>query len=134
MRSKVFILEINENLRTVRSELAAARLKARDEIYERLNTVGNMGAQDTSDAIQVDYHGLHVNEMHSKYEELVEAILPVVKKITIITGRGLHSTGGTGKLMKGLKKKIEKDKNTRWQAVPNNPGALTVHWLATEVE
>lgn len=94
------ISQINQKLLALRSELAAARVKARDEMYERLNTVGSIGAQDTSDAIQVDYHGLHVNEMHSKYEELVEAVLPVVKKITIITGRGLHSEGGASRLMK----------------------------------
>mmetsp|Transcript_35059 Transcript_35059/g.84824 ORF Transcript_35059/g.84824 Transcript_35059/m.84824 type:complete len:1109 (-) Transcript_35059:1667-4993(-) len=124
--------EISEKLRALRSEIATARLKARDEIYERLNSIGNMGAQNVEEdnTILVDFHGLHVNEMHSKYKELVEAILPVVKKVTVITGRGLHSTGGASKLMIALKKKIEKDKNTRWDSVPRNPGALVVHWVA----
>lgn len=128
--------QIEKDLRQVRCHLASARLLARDEIYEQLNSIGTMGAQlqsrgdDENAAIQVDFHGMHVSEMHTKYEELVEAILPVVKRVTIITGRGLHSPGGECKLMKALKKKIEKEKNTRWSKIPNNPGAINVTWLA----
>lgn len=122
---------IDANLRKLQSDLKAARIKARDEIYEKLNTVGRMGAQSTEleDTIQVDFHGLHVNEMHSKHKELIEAILPVVKKVTVITGRGLHSADGESKLMRALKKKIEKDRNTRWERIPSNPGAVIVTWI-----
>jgi len=110
-------------MRKVRSELAAARLKARDEIYEQLSNLGNMGAQnaDNDGHIQLDLH-----EMHVKYKELVEAVLPVTKKVTIIIGRGLHSEGGHSKLMIELKKKIEKNKHTRWDKIPQNAGAFVV--------
>lgn len=64
----------------MRKELAAARRKARDDICERLNIVGTMGEHDASDVIQVDYRGLHVNEMCSKYEELVESDLVSCEK------------------------------------------------------
>jgi len=122
---------IELEVRKVRSDLASARLKARDEIYEKLNSVGNMGAQNSTvdNVVQVDFHGLHVGEMHSKYKELIQGILPVVKKVRVITGRGLHSTGGESKLMKALKKKIEQDKDTRWDKVPRNPGAIIVSWI-----
>lgn len=124
---------IEVTLRKTRSDLSAAREKARDDIYESLNSVGSMGAQNDSHKggnIQVDYHGLHVSEMHEKYEELVEAILPVVKRVTIITGRGSHSADGNSKLKKALKKKIEKDKKTRWEHDPKNPGLLVIKWVA----
>ena len=72
--------QIDADIRTVRSDLAIARFKARDGIYERLNSVGDMGAQQTArnDTIQVDIHGLHVGEMHAKFSELIKPILPVV--------------------------------------------------------
>jgi len=115
----------------VQLDLSAARQNARDKIYETLNSVGNMGAQNqarSGGTIQVDYHGLHVGEMHEKYEALVEAILPVVKRVTIVTGRGRHSSHGNCKLKKALKKKIEKGKRTRWEHDPKNPGVLIVKW------
>ena len=124
------LVDLNKKLKAARTKLATARLKARDEIYESMNTVGNMGAQDLEnhDMISVDFHGLHVQEMNYKYAELVEPLLPVVKKITVITGRGLHSSGGQSKLMKALKKKVSRDKSTRWERVAKNPGALIIHW------
>ena len=98
-----------------------------------MNSVGTMGSErsDVDDGmLQVDFHGLHIGEMYSKYNELVEAVLPVLKKVRIITGRGLHSASGESKLNKAIKKKIAQDKNVRWDAVPNNPGAIVVSWLA----
>ena len=123
--------QIDADIRMVRSELAIARFKARNVIYERLNSVGDMGAQQTTrnDTIQVDIHGLHVGEMHAKFSELIKPILPVVKKITIITGRGLHSASGESKLRKELKKRIEREEKIRWETVPSNPGALNVVWV-----
>ena len=48
------------------------------------------------------YHGLHANEMRRKFKEHVIPILPVVKKVMEITGRGLHSSGKESKLKKVL--------------------------------
>jgi hypothetical protein len=78
------LYQIDIDIRTVRSDLTIARFKARDEICEKLNSVGDMGAQLTTqkDTIQVDLHGLHIAEMHIKFSELIKPILPVVKKIT----------------------------------------------------
>jgi len=121
-----------DDLRRIRKELAAAREKAREDIYNRMNSVGAMGAQqDGRDGsmIQVDYHGLHVNEMRMKFKEHVLPILPVVRKIMIITGRGTHSAGKEGKLKKALFKLIgQYESDIYWQRVDQNPGALYVLW------
>lgn len=120
-------------IRQVRTDLAASRRQAREEIYTQLNSVGHMGAQlgasDESGVIQIDFHGLHVNEMYQKFAEQVKPILPVVGKVMVITGRGLHSANGEGKLKKSLMKRIEQhEPDIRWERVAENPGALIVVW------
>lgn len=122
------------NLTLTRKELAAARVKARDNIYSSMNTVGAMGAQqegghDGSSMIQVDYHGLHVNEMRRKFKEHIIPILPVVKKVLIITGHGSHSAGKESKLKKALFRLIgQYEQDIYWQRVDHNEGALYVLW------
>mmetsp|Transcript_5372 Transcript_5372/g.12205 ORF Transcript_5372/g.12205 Transcript_5372/m.12205 type:complete len:867 (-) Transcript_5372:35-2635(-) len=120
------------DMRRTRKELATARDKAREDIYSRMNSVGTMGAQQdghNSSFIQVDYHGLHVNEMRRKFKEHVLPILPVVGKVMIITGRGSHSVGKESKLKKALFKLIgQNEKDIYWQRVEKNPGALYVLW------
>jgi hypothetical protein len=120
-------------IRQVRTDLAASRRQAREEIYTQLNSVGNMGAQlgssDESGTIQIDFHGLHVSEMYQKFAEQVKPILPVVCKVVVITGRGLHSANGESKLKKSLMKRIEQhEPDIRYEKIPENPGALNVVW------
>ena len=121
------------DIRQIRTDLALARLNAREEIYTQLNSVGNMGAQqgasDESGVIQIDFHGLHVNEMYEKFDGQVKPILPVVGKIMVITGRGLHSADGESKLKKSLIKYIDKrEPDIRWERITANPGALNIVW------
>lgn len=122
---------ISVDMRKVRIDLAAAREKAREDIYSRMNSVGEMGAQQEGrdGLIQVDYHGLHVNEMRTKFKEHVLPILPVVGKLMIITGRGSHSAGKESKLKKALFKLIgQYENNIFWQRVDLNEGAIYVLW------
>jgi hypothetical protein len=126
---------IDAGIRKVRAELALARQNAREEIYTQLNSVGNMGGQQGDDSdgssgiIQIDFHGLHVNEMFEKFKEQVKPILPVIGNITVITGRGSHSADGESKLKKALMKHISKDEpNIRWERIEDNPGALNIVW------
>ena len=121
------------DLKRVRKELATARIKARDKIYSQMNSVGSMGAEQEerggSTLIQVDYHGLHVNEMRRKFKEHVIPILPVVKKVLVITGRGSHSVGKESKLKKALFKLIgQYEDDIYFQRVDGNEGALYVLW------
>jgi hypothetical protein len=124
------------NLSRVRRELAAARIKARDDVYSQMNSVGSMGTEEErgdSSLIQVDYHGLYVNEMRRKFKEHVLPILPVVKKVLVITGRGSHSAGKESKLKKALFKLIgQYEEDIYFQRVDNNEGALYVLWRGEE--
>ena len=88
-------IKICMEIREVRSKLCAARQKSRDDIYTLINSVGAMGAQQggNNGLIQIDFHGLHVDEMKIKFKDHILPILPVVKKVMVITGRGLYSTG-----------------------------------------
>ena len=115
----------------VRSKLCVARQKSREDIYTRMNSVGAMGAQQEGNdgLIQIDFHGLHVDEMRIKFKEHILPILPVVKKVMVITGRGLHSAGNESKLKKAVLKLIgQHQKNIYWQAIDHNPGAIYVLW------
>lgn len=124
--------KICRNLSRVRKELAAARIKARDDVYSQMNSVGSMGAEEErgdSSLIQVDYHGLYVNEMRRKFKEHVLPILPVVKKVLVITGRGSHSAGKESKLKKALFKLIgQYEEDIYFQRIDRNEGALYVLW------
>ena len=107
----------------VRSMLSAARQKSREDIYTRMNSVGAMGAQQDNNGglIQIDFHGLHVNEMRIKFKEQIIPILPVVKKVMVITGQGLHSAGNEGKLKKALFKLIAKHQESMYWQTNNRP-------------
>lgn len=124
--------KICHKLRKLRTDLFAARMNARDEIYRKVNTIGGMGAEqegENGSLIKVDYHGLHVNEMRQKFRDHVMPILPAVKKVMIIVGRGSHSTGKESKLRKALFKFIAQyESKIYWQKVDKNPGALYVLW------
>jgi DNA-nicking Smr family endonuclease len=107
-------------------DLLDARQKAKDDIYNRLNNVGDMGAeregQDGS-LIKVDYHGMHVHEMRHKFKEHILSILPVVKRVLTVTGRGVHSIGNESKLKKALFRQVSQyNDRMYWQQVENNKG------------
>jgi DNA-nicking Smr family endonuclease len=124
--------DLSCKLKLLRSELLDARQKARDEIYNRLNSVGDMGAeregQDGS-LVKVDFHGMHVHEMRQKFKDHIVPILPVVKRVLIITGRGVHSVGNESKLRKALFRQVSQyDDRVYWQQVEKNQGALMVLW------
>ena len=115
------------SVRQVRRELGEAREKSREEIYSKMNNVGTMGAEVEGGTIQVDYHGLHISGMRKKFKDHILPILPEVRKVMIITGRGSHSVGKESKLKKALQKLVEY-KNLYWQRVEDNDGAILVLW------
>lgn len=61
--------KLSENVRAIRVELRAARDKAREDMYYRMNSIETMGAQlEGNEVVRVDYHGLHVSEMRLKIQ------------------------------------------------------------------
>ena len=76
--------------------------------------------------VEIDFHGLHVNEAKNIAIEYIKPILPVLKKIRIITGRGAHSKNGQGKLNEAIKKFFLEELNIKCKNVFGNEGALDV--------
>ncbi|MEL7181905.1 MAG: hypothetical protein AAFN63_19130, partial [Pseudomonadota bacterium] len=78
--------------------LPSARETARNVIYQRMNSVGMMGVSIMDDhdnddrsspshgTIQVDFHGLHVDEAKQQLDEHILPILSTVGSVIIITG------------------------------------------------
>ena len=126
--------EIRAEVYKLERQITVARRKAREDIYLQTNSAGTMGAEDTvSGTIKVDFHGLSLKDMQTTFDEQVKPILPAVGKITIITGRGLHSDGGEAKLKKALMKRInQKENDIRYELIEGNAGALNVLWSPRE--
>ena len=75
---------ICSNLQQVRKQLAQEM--AWEEIYNNMNTVGSMGAEQECGTVQVDYHGLYVNELRQKFKDHIIPIIPAVGKAMVIMG------------------------------------------------
>eukprot|EP00966_Prymnesium_polylepis_P284257 6566483-Prymnesium_polylepis.1 len=86
---------------------------------------------DDREEIWQDFHGLHVPEAVTKLNQLLDDVLPVVRSMVIITGRGIHSTSGNPKLRKALEDQLSRRApNVVVQPVDCNPGALRIHYAA----
>lgn len=81
-----------KKLQELNKRLNEARKNAANDIFERMNSGGNMGAliEEEDGQIQglvhVDFHGLHVKEAKERVNEYVLPILPALKKVILITG------------------------------------------------
>lgn len=126
----------------VQKKLIGARRNAASDIFERTNSRGNMGAlieyiQDgvgemalgqgkiKTSVVHVDFHGLHVNEAKERIDEFVLPILPVLKKIIVITGHGVHNESGCSVLKEELRKYFGQN-NLKCEDLKKNKGALCV--------
>jgi DNA-nicking Smr family endonuclease len=115
--------------RELRVQLSEARVKARDEIFRRINSADVHSAGDRH--LSVDLHCMYAHEAIEKFNTLVVPILPAIKKMLIITGKGSHSANNVGVLRKVIIELVESVRNRehmRWEAMPDNEGALWVHW------
>ena len=81
-----------KRLQELNKRLNEARKNAANDIFERMNSGGNMGALIEEEDVQiqglvhVDLHGLHVKEAKERVNEYVLPILPALKKVILITG------------------------------------------------
>jgi hypothetical protein len=114
-----------------RYQIPAAHKNARDEIFNSINSAGGMGRESESGVLHIDFHALHVDEAKTKFDEDVMPVLPVVKTVLLIVGRGRNSDGGVAKLKPSIQSHIEQHpqhRKMRWAAVKGNAGALHVIW------
>lgn len=91
-------LSIDNKRREIKKNLILARKNAASDIFERMNSQGTMGTiideLKNDGLIYIDLHGLFINEAKERVKEFILPILPVLIKISIITGRGKHSQSG----------------------------------------
>jgi hypothetical protein len=125
-------ISCHNNVGRIRKKLSAARRNASIDIFNLVNSAGGMGKESESGGLlYLDFHGLHVEEAINKFDSDIKPILPVVHKVAIITGRGIHSSGGVSVLKTALMEHVDKDENRRkmkWESVQGNDGAIVVIW------
>ena len=122
--------KINGKVRKLRNLLLYARQEARDEISNILGSVSDVcGYEDGhSSLIKVDYHGMHVSEMRNKFYQQVIPILPVVKKVLVLTGRS-GASADASKLNEALFKLVAQNEDSVYcRPVNENEEALYVLW------
>jgi DNA-nicking Smr family endonuclease len=62
-----------------------------------------MGIIGYDGLMSIDLHALHVEEAKNMLLEYVFPVLPVVRKVVVITGRGTNSNGGKGVMKEEIK-------------------------------
>ena len=115
----------HKQMKLVLDKLEVARKNAVSDIYERLNSHGNMGTLTDDNEIQIDLHGLHINEAKLIIDDRILPILPVFSKLILITGHGLHSETGESVLKKAVKAHLV-ERNIKVERVSRNNGALRI--------
>ena len=113
-----------EQISTLTSKLRESQLNAAFDIYERINSVD----LSSSDIISIDFHGLHVEEAKVILRDYVLPVLPVLKKVFLITGRGKHSKSGQSILKESVRKYLlkETELKLRCEDKIGNEGVLYV--------
>eukprot|EP01135_Chromosphaera_perkinsii_P009475 Nk52_evm18s1763 gene=Nk52_evmTU18s1763 len=111
-------------------KLQSAYNCAADDIFERINsgsrsmgrstfnsTARNSSANEKNNGdedtiLQIDLHGLSPGQAVRKLNELVKPILPVVQKVLIVTGKGLHSAASGTSVLKEAVLRYCRDHNS----------------------
>ena len=153
-RLRLLLLELNDTdsvewrekkfeLDELHKKLNNARRNAACDIFERINSssgkmgaiieyieggalsLSGVGSETRSSLVHVDFHGLHVGEAKERVDEFVMPILPALKKMIVITGRGVHSEAG-GSVLKQALVKYFAELNVKCEEVRKNKGALLV--------
>jgi DNA-nicking Smr family endonuclease len=90
-----------------------------------MNSAGQMGMSVPGRGVQLDFHGLYVNEAKKIIDADVLPVLPVLKKIVLITGRGAHNPKQEAKLKSALKEYFASVK-IRCEEMSENQGAICI--------
>ncbi len=86
--------------------------------------------QPKSEIMHIDLHGLHVHEAESILQDYVLPVLPVLKRVYLITGRGKHSKDGKSVLKESVMTFLREDVKLalRCEEQIGNDGVLFVAW------
>ena len=113
-----------KKLKELRSKIEIASKNAANDIFERINS--KMDTNNINKIYCVDLHGLHNDENTREIlKEHVLPILSVVKKIMIITGKGLHNQSGKSVLKQAVQEYLT-TLNYKIENVIGNDGAFYV--------
>jgi DNA-nicking Smr family endonuclease len=131
-KTEEYIVLLQE-VESLRLKLQQVQDNAARDLFERMNSLGgDKGVENKENDLELDFHGLHVNEAKKIFEELVPPILPVLRKVVLVTGRGAHSGSGTSVLKQELKKFVTQVLQDKYgliascQEMRSNAGCLLV--------
>jgi DNA-nicking Smr family endonuclease len=131
-QSESYITNLQQRWNALDVKLSDARIEAREEIFSRVNSADVHSAGDRY--LSIDLHCMYADEAREKLYMLVVPVLPVMKKMLIITGKGSHSEESVGVLRGVVIRFVESVRNREgkrcmeWEAISDNEGALWVHW------
>lgn len=127
-RSDKAYADLEQQLQDILQQLLQASSDAASDIFSKLNSVGSMARLNEGNEYQLDFHSLKVQEAKEKFEELVEPVLAVVKKVVLVTGHARHREK-PGSIKHALLKYIKsRHSNMACELVPKNPGAIRVKY------
>lgn len=118
-------------------QLDKARKNASSDIFERMNSSGNLGvlidADQESDSsamghFKVDFHGLHPSEAIKKIDEIILPVLHVMEYVEIVTGKGKHSINGSSILFKSVTDFFKKIPGIEFRIPRGNSGMIIVRY------
>jgi DNA-nicking Smr family endonuclease len=84
-----------------------------------------MGVCGADKHLKVDLHGLFIEEAKEVLDSYVLPVLPVIRKVVLITGRGVHNESNMAKLKLALKDHFFKIK-VRCEELSDNEGILCI--------
>jgi hypothetical protein len=94
---------ISKRVQKLQEKIKATQLSVSNDVFERINSCGSMGIIGYDGLMSIDLHALHVEEAKNMLLEYVFPVLPVVRKVLVITGRGTNSNGGKGVMKEEIK-------------------------------
>ena len=125
----------NNKLNELKKQLNFARENAANDIFERMNSFGKMGVElindddESNGTVHIDMHGLHITEAKERFKQFILPILPLMKRVIVITGHGAHSKTNQSVLKESLKEYFE-SMDLRSKELSKNKGAICVYGYA----
>jgi DNA-nicking Smr family endonuclease len=77
--------------------------------------------------LKVDFHGLFIEEAKQVIDAYILPVLSVIRKVVLITGRGVHSKKQVAKLKLALKSHFAKMTKIKCEELSDNEGALCIY-------
>ncbi|KAJ2997411.1 hypothetical protein HDV02_005540 [Globomyces sp. JEL0801] len=113
---------LHQELDLISRKLRDARNNACRDVFEQMNAFRTV---KNNCETELDLHGLHVKEVDHILREFVLPVLPVLRRVVIITGQGRHSKDGNCPL-KDAVMKFFLEHNYKCVSHRGNKGALLI--------